>query len=426
MATIISLAALLVSAVSSLSFDILQDKKILVVGGSGRVGGSVVTNLVQRNIGSVVVGGTSVNRFIASQQRWLQLFPEHADRLQAIEFVAIDREQADSVCKVLTKMNFDAVVHTAGPFQGKVLAPNGILDACIQANVPYIDVCDDYCTASAAKTKYSAQAKVPCIISTGCWPGVSSLMAKQLVETILKAYPSLSPSDLNVRFSFFTAGSGGAGVTLLVATFLILAEKALMVKNGRRVEVEAMNDYVAADFGPTIGERQVAPLNLLETASIHDNLGVGSTSSLFGTAPKFWNTLLGLMAKLPQSMLADEDLMRKLSIFSMPIVRIVDSFAGATNAMRCDVTAPNVEPSVRVTAVYGHENLEPCVGECVVAFVCASLSGMVPAGVWFPEEAIRGGSDAASVLKLASIGAHTTTVQGTDIEIDKRAVWGRD
>ena len=32
--------------------------------------------------------------------------------------------------------------------------------------------------------------------------------------------------------------SGGAGVTLLVATFLILAEKALMVKNGRRIVVE--------------------------------------------------------------------------------------------------------------------------------------------------------------------------------------------
>ena len=32
--------------------------------------------------------------------------------------------------------------------------------------------------------------------------------------------------------------SGGAGVTLLVATFLILAEKALILKNGRRMDVE--------------------------------------------------------------------------------------------------------------------------------------------------------------------------------------------
>jgi hypothetical protein len=186
-----------------------------------------------------------------------------------------------------------------------------------------------------------------------------------------------------------------------------------------------MKDYSSANFGPTIGDRQVAPLNLLETASIHDNLGVGSTQSLFGTAPDFWNALLGLMTKLPPSLLANEDLMRKLSIFSMPIVRLVDSFAGATNAMRCDVTAPEKEPSLRATAIYGHENLEPCVGECVVAFVCACLSGMVPAGVWFSEEAIHEGTDSASILKLASVGAHTTLVQGNGIELSNEDVWGR-
>ena len=186
-----------------------------------------------------------------------------------------------------------------------------------------------------------------------------------------------------------------------------------------------MKDYSSVNFGSIIGERPVAHLNLLETASIHDNLGVGSTMSLFGTAPDFWNSLLGLMAKLPASILANEDLMYKLSIFSMPIVRLVDSFAGATNAMRCDLTAPTKEPSLRATAIYGHENLEPCVGECVTAFVCASLSGAVPAGVWFPEEAIQGEELTASVLALASMNAHTTTVQAKGLEISTYDVWGR-
>lgn len=36
---------------------------------------------------------------------------------------------------------------------------------------------------------------------------------------------------------FYFFRSGGAGITLLVATFLILAEKALVVQNGRRREV---------------------------------------------------------------------------------------------------------------------------------------------------------------------------------------------
>lgn len=223
-------------------------------------------------------------------------------------------------------------------------------------------------------------------------------------------------------FSFFTAGSGGAGATLLVATFLILAEEALTVVNGRRRPVKAMKEYESAWFGDIVGEKQVANLNLLETASIHDVLGVGSVKSLFGTAPAFWNTLLGVMAQLPPSLLANEDLMSKLAVFSLPIVRLVDSFAGATNAMRCDVSGPDVN----ATAIYAHENLEPCVGECVAAFCAAILSeGVVSPGVWFPEEAIDGGADAAAVLDLASVGAHTIQAESKELDLACEEVWGK-
>jgi hypothetical protein len=154
----------------------------------------------------------------------------------------------------------------------------------------------------------------------------------------------------------------------------------------------------------------------------HDVLGVGNVKALFGTAPGFWNTLLGVMAQLPPSLLANEDIMTKLALFSLPIVRVVDYFAGATNAMRVDVTAEK-NPKARATATYAHENLEPCVGECVVAFCSAILSGRVAPGVWFPEEAIEGGDDAAAVLSLASIGAHTTEVDST-VELSLDEVWG--
>jgi len=74
-------------------------------------------------------------------------------------------------------------------------------------------------------------------------PGVSSLMAKQLVHKALKQNPSIQPKDLTIDFSFFTAGSGGAGATLLVATFLILAEKALTVVDGRRRPIQVRYDF---------------------------------------------------------------------------------------------------------------------------------------------------------------------------------------
>ena len=98
-------------------------------------------------------------------------------------------------------------------------------------------------------------------------PGVSSLMAKQLTQSVLEKRPNLKPEDLTVDFNFFTAGSGGAGATLLTATFLILAEESLMIVNGRRREVPAMKEYSRVNFGDIVGDKDIAHLNLLEAAS---------------------------------------------------------------------------------------------------------------------------------------------------------------
>ncbi|KAG7346837.1 saccharopine dehydrogenase [Nitzschia inconspicua] len=410
---------------SEIGFDSLKDKKILVVGGSGRVGGSVATQLVKRGA-AVTVGGTQRQNYETSRQRWQTLFDDHSSEIAKIKFVSIDRESAASVTKVLESQDFDLVVHTAGPFQGKVGTPNGVIEGCIAKAVPYVDVCDDYCTALAAKSKFMDKAKnqgVSCIISTGCWPGVSSLMASLLIRRVLQADKTLEPKDLNVDFSFFTAGSGGAGATLLVATFLILAERALTIRNGRRTPVGAMKEYSTVNFGNVVGKKPVAHLNLLETASIHEVFGVGNVQALFGTSPGFWNTLLGLMAQLPSSLLANEDIMTKLAVFSLPIVRVVDIFAGATNAMRCDVTSTK-SPELKASAIYAHENLEPCVGECVVAFCAAVLSGKVPPGVNFPEEALANEDDVVAVLSLASIGAHTISTEATGVDLSSEDIWG--
>ena len=209
-----------------------------------------------------------------------------------------------------------------------------------------------------------------------------------------------------------------------MATFLILAEHALTVVDGRRISVAPLQDFTTTNFGPKVGDKAIAPLNLLETASIHDYLGVGSTSSKFRTAPPYWNALLGAFGRLvPKSVLENEEVMRNLSTFSIPIVRLVDAFAGATNAIRVDVSAKRgvvdgKEGGHLATAIYAHENLEPCVGECIVGFAAAVLSGAVSNGVWFPEEAVRSGDDAAAVLGLASVGAHTATVEGLGLTYD--------
>ena len=152
-----------------IGFDVLRNKNVLVVGGNGRVGGSVVTQLLKHGA-KVTVGGTRVESYEDSKRRWLEMFP--AIDTTTIGFSKVDRERADSVSSVLRSKGFDLVVHTAGPFQGKERTPNGVIDASISNGVPYVDVCDDYCTARAAKTMFmqkAEEAEVPCIISTGCW-----------------------------------------------------------------------------------------------------------------------------------------------------------------------------------------------------------------------------------------------------------------
>jgi Saccharopine dehydrogenase NADP binding domain len=373
-------------------FEVLRRKRVLVVGGSGRVGGSVVKQLI-RHQALVTVGGRRPNG--------------------DANYVALDRDDLESMTRVLQHDRFDLVIHTAGPFQGRVNAANFVLEAAIAAKVPYVDVCDDYCTAMTSRSRYhelARAANVPCIISTGCWPGVSNLMALQLLHQYRQNNPNQRDEKLSMEFSFFTAGSGGAGVTLLVATFLILSEQALVVVDGRRQTVPPMVEYRTVDFGRMIGSRQVADLNLLETAAISENLQIPNVRSRFGTAPDFWNELLGAMARwCPPSILANEEWMRRLSVFSMPIVRLVDRFAGATNAMRCDLVVG--DESV-YSAIYGHDDLQPSVAECVVSFACALLA-KTPAftpepGIWFPEQAVSAGAAAQTVLYLASVGAHTT------------------
>lgn len=320
----------------------------------------------------------------------------------------------------------------------------------------YIDVCDDYQTAIATRNKYSLQAinyNIPCIISTGCWPGVSSLMAKVLIETILTQQQqdnnnkkNITSKDLQVDFSFFTAGSGGAGLTLLVATFLILSERALTYINHIPVLIQPMKQYHSQYFGNIVQNKDISHLNLLETSSIYNKYNISNITSYFGTAPNFWNTLLGGMVQIiPSDILANEVLMKQLSIFSLPIVRLVDYFAGATNAMRVDVSIMNYDnhqdnnhdnnnqrqqqqqKQLVGTAIYAHENLEPCVGECVIAFCCAILSSkkIVKPGIWFPEEAIPI-QYVSNVLELASINAHTKEVQtiGNIPLLNHETVWG--
>ena len=75
-------------------------------------------------------------------------------------------------------------MHTAGPFQQR--EDPALLRACLQAGVPYCDVCDELALARNAKalSAEAAAADVPAVVSCGIWPGVSALMAAEAVAKL--------------------------------------------------------------------------------------------------------------------------------------------------------------------------------------------------------------------------------------------------
>ena len=124
------------------------------------------------------------------------------------------------------------------------------------------------------------------VISTGIWPGVSSLLAKKVVHL------AGGVNEVNkVIFSFHTAGSGNAGPTILTATFLILGENVLIYKNGQAEYRTTASDPNDVDFGPKFGPQKVIRLNLIECESCA-SMGIPNVETFFGTAPSIWNLSL--------------------------------------------------------------------------------------------------------------------------------------
>lgn len=292
------------------------------------------------------------------------------------------------------------VVHTGGPFQGR--RSPVLLSSCIDLGIPYVDVCDEWDLAEISKEDLHAKAvekNLPCIISCGIWPGVSALMAAQAVDLLVSSDENAEITD--IEYSFFTAGTGNAGPTIVSATFLLLATPAITFMRGKRTDKEPWTEMKTIDFGKGIDEKPVWLLDNpdVPTTALYLNRPNSSdrwkanVSSRFGTDPLPWNYLFGAMKALPRSLLYNRDAMQNFALFSEPIIRLVDKLVGATNAMRVDVTAQGGnDEKKKLTLRMAHDDLEQCVGLATAAFALEVANGCngkdvtVEPGVWFPVE----------------------------------------
>lgn len=205
--------------------EIQGSPKVLILGGTGRVGSSTAAALLRAvPAAQLTLGSRTQESYAAAVERR----PE----LAAASHARCSVDDPSALAAALR--GADLVVHAAGPFQRR--AACGVLEAAIAAGVPYMDICDDTQYSQRAKTLHArAQAAgVPAITTAGIYPGVSNVMAAHMIAmagghyaedfSYVDSPPADAPQPQRVLYSYFTAGSGGAGPTILNTTFLLAGE----------------------------------------------------------------------------------------------------------------------------------------------------------------------------------------------------------
>jgi saccharopine dehydrogenase-like NADP-dependent oxidoreductase len=373
--------------------------KVVVLGGTGRVGSATAAALVRGANGGVEVtlGGRSRERDAEAKAR-------HRGLANA-SFVEVDVCDKASVTRAI--QGADLVINTAGPFQRRKSC--AALEAALESGVKYLDVCDDASYGAEAK-KLSEKAKaagVAAITCAGIYPGVSNLMARDIVESMKAEFRATEenegkePEVEYVLYNYFTAGSGGVGTTILATSYWLCGEDVVCWEDGQRIVEKPASQRKVVDFGKGVGRREVFLYNLPEVASTREIFGARTVKARFGTSPGIWNGAMVAIANLvPKSLLENQDAMKGLANFSAPIVRSVDAIVGETTSIRVDVKLKDGKQSV---GLYTHPRLSECVGTCTASFATAMLNGECAPGVWYPEE-VEAISDRDALFERAKEG----------------------
>jgi len=379
-----------------------RQPRVVLIGGTGRVGSSTASNL-KRLVpdAELILGSRTTETFDAAMERRPELAGSKHARLDIDDLPTIERAIDGA----------DLVVHTAGPFQRK--GECSVLRAAIRQKFPYLDVCDDtaYSKMARGMADEAAAAGVPAITTAGIFPGVSNVMAAYMIEKNRTEGKNSAPD--RVLYSYYTAGTGGAGPTILETTLLLAGEDVVAYKDGNATTLPPVSNRRSVDFGRAVGKKGVYLYPLPEVASGHEIFGTPNISARFGTDPAPWNWGVVLVSKIvPKSVLQDPKATKGLAKLLDPLVRAVDALVGEKVAMLVEV-----EYGEKVAAgLFVHEKLSESVGASTAAFAACMLAGQTQPGVWFPEQA-EGIPSRELLLKLASHGAKQILLNKSPFQI---------
>ena len=308
----------------------LHNKKVLVIGGCGRIGGSVAQDIANNTNTEVIVTGRNPNTTVKSH----------------LKFLCLDLADKPALKDAISNVNL--VVHCAGPFHHR----DGIvLETCIDLGVDYLDV-SDHRSFYERVIKYQAQAKaagVTAILNTGIFPGISNSMVKQGVEYFDQAQ--------KIHLSYVVAGSGGAGVTVMRTTFLGLRNQFDAWIDGKWQKILPYTKREVIEFPKPYGKTGVYWFDVPETYTFADSFDVETVITKFGSVPDFYNHLTWITAHIfPESWVTSPKGIEFFSQVSYFMTSVTDKFSGIGVAMRAEITGNKAGKETRYCSTMVHEN----------------------------------------------------------------------
>ncbi len=344
-------------------------QRVLILGGSGRIGRSVAADLMIHTGAQITITGRNV-----------ETGSQAADSLgPRVQFLGLDL--ADLVGLKAAIAAADLVIHCAGPFHYRDAQ---VLQACIQERVNYLDVSDhrSFSAKCLAERAAAASAGITAVIHAGVFPGISNSMVRQAVEQLDCAE--------RIHLSYIVAGSGGAGITVMRTTFLGLQHPFEVWKEGQWQVVQPYSEPETVEFPAPYGRAQVYWFDMPEAFTLPQTFPAQTVITKFGSIPNLYSRLTWLAAHwFPKPLLQHPGMIEFLAHVSHHMTRVTDRLSGIGVAIRLEASGQKdglparvrstlVQPDTAIAAGYGAGSIAQLV-----------LAGQLQKpGVWPVEEVL--------------------------------------
>lgn len=342
--------------------------KVLIVGGTGRIGSSIARDVLAHTDANVVLTG-----------RHQQRGPTAVQNLsQRSQFRQLELSDLATLSEAIAAV--DLVIHAAGPFHHRTTQ---VLQTCIQQGVNYLDI-SDYrgFTHQALTWQDAAQAAgVTAVVNTGVFPGISNSMVRQGIEALDQAK--------SVQLSYIVTGSGGAGVTVMRTTFLGLQHPFEAWIEGQWQSVQPYTEREQLTFSQPYGDAHVYWYDMPEAMTLPASFDLKTVKTKFGVVPDFYNYATWLIAHgLPASVLRKPQTVEFLAQVSYWMTGVSDRFTGTGVAMRCDVQGQKAGETVHYRSLFVHDSAAIAAGIGAGYIAEHLLSGQMKQPGVYPVEQI--------------------------------------